>query len=276
MRQIIVGLALTFGLSLSSQAASIGLNFMEGAAADTLGATDLAGAPGYAQVNWNNSGARWSNTAEMNDDTGAPSGVLAAWDCNNTWSTSAATDTPNGRLMHRYLDATGVARDDTAPYSLWNRANQPQVRLTGLSSWMVTGGASSYEVIVYFDGDETQGRVAEYWIQEATYSGDIANLTLGPEVSPHLFGSDVENFTGTFTQVPLTADSLANAQPGNYAVFTGLTSDSILVRSEEASSPGALRATINGIQIVAVPEPSTIALLVLGGIGVGLRLRRRS
>ena len=90
-----------------------------------------------------------------------------------------------------------------------------------------------------------------------------------------MFISDEANFSGTYLQVPLTANSAANAAAGNYIVFTGLTADSFLLRTEEISG-GQVRAQINGIQIVAVPEPGTASSMTLLGLMVVAAHRRRS
>jgi hypothetical protein len=66
---------------------------------------------------------------------------------------------------------------------------------------------------------------------------------------------------------------------GQYIIFSGLTNDEILVRSQDipaglwGPSPGA---AIAGIQIIVeAPEPGTIALLTLGGFGALVAIRRR-
>ncbi len=90
--------------------------------------------------------------------------------------------------------------------------------------------------------------------------------------------SDVSNFSGTFTEVPLSANTLATAGEGNFFVFTGVSADSFILRSEEYPSGvagDALRAQINGIQIIAVvPEPVSLGLVALAGLGLLSRRRR--
>jgi hypothetical protein len=53
-------------------------------------------------------------------------------------------------------------------------------------------------------------------------------------------------------------------------IFRGLTADSFILRTEEQD----FRATINGIQIVAAPEPATaIGIVIFGLVTFALRWR---
>ena len=274
--------AVTAALAGLVSAGPIGINYVDigdpgvqNTPADALLPTESAGAPGYAQVGWNNMG-RWGATVPVNDSTGAPTGATSTWDSNNTWNDGAGTASPNAKLMHGYLDATGQTNVNDPPYQFFWNENKPEVYITGLTAWLAAQGAASYKVVVYTDGDSTSGRKGEYWLQAGT-GGDPPTL-LGPDLTSHVFVSDVSNFSGTFTEVPLSASTLSTAGEGNYFVFTGVSADSFILRSEEWPSGvagDALRAQINGIQIIAsVPEPASIGLLALAGIGLLSRRRR--
>jgi len=263
-------------------AGPIGINYVDigdpgvqNGTADALLPTESAGAPGYAQVGWNNMG-RWGQTVPINDSTGLPSGAQSTWDSNNTWHVGAGTATPDAKLMDGYLDATGEPNDNSTPYQFFNNVNKPEVYITGLSAWLAAQGATSYKVVVYTDGDEVSGRKGEYWLQSATI-GDPPTV-LGPDLTSHVFVSDTSSFSGTYTEVPLTANTADTAGQGNFFVFTGVNADSFILRSEEWPSGvagDALRAQINGIQIIpVVPEPASIGLLALTGVGLLCRRRR--
>ncbi len=283
MKQVLSALLVIAAVLLlvaSASAAAVGVNFVDsnGVGADpdngvqdgiqdSLAPADLAGAPGYEQLNWNNLG-RWGTpdfVPPLHDHAGVSTGINVTWDSNNTWRDGADLGTPNGKLMYGYIDSTGNPNQDGPPYQGFNNANKPDIRFTGLSAWLSSVGASSYSVLIYTDGDATEGRTAEYWLQSilSPPDQDFNNLTLGPDLSSHIFNKDTDNFAGTFTQIPAAANSLANAASGNYMVFDGLTADQFLVRTEERD----FRGQLNGIQIVAaVPEPSTLVLLALGGL----------
>jgi len=282
-RAPLISAAITAALAGIVSAGPIGINYVDigdpgvqNATADALLATESAGAPGYVQSGWNNMG-RWGQTVPINDSTGAPTGATSTWDSNNTWNDGAGVSSPNAKLMNGYLDATGQPNNNTSPgYAFFDNVNKPEVYITGLTSWLTAQGAASYKVVVYTDGDSTSGRKAEYWLQSATV-GDPPTV-LGADLTSHVFVSDVSNFSGTFTEVPLSANTLATAGEGNFFVFTGVSADSFILRSEEwpGVAGDALRAQINGIQIIAsVPEPASIGLLALAGLGLLSRRRRR-
>ena len=205
--------AVAAALTGVAMAGPLGINFVDlgdfvqNGAPDALLPTEAAGAPGYVQAGWNNFG-RWGASVPINDSAGPASGATATWDSANTWNDGAGTATPNAKLMHGYLDATGQTNVDTPPYQFFWNENKPEVYITGLAGWLAAQGTATYDVIVYTDGDATD-RKSEYWLQSGS-GGDPPTL-LGPDLTSHVFVSDVSNFSGTFTQVPLSANTLATA-----------------------------------------------------------------
>ncbi|HEV8604473.1 MAG TPA: PEP-CTERM sorting domain-containing protein [Tepidisphaeraceae bacterium] len=279
-RAPLLSAAVAAALTGAAWAGPIGINYVDTAddgvrdgLPDSLLPTESAGAPGYQQVGWNNMG-RWGQTVGLKDSTGAATGATSTWDSANTWNDGAGVGSPDAKLMNGYLDATGEVNDNTIPYGFFNNKNKPEVYAAGLSAWLLSQGATSYKVVVYTDGDNSSGRKGEYWLQAG--SGGDPPTILGPDLTSHVFVSDVSNFSGAFTEVPLSANTLATAGEGNFFVFTGLTADSFILRSEEYASGvagDALRAQINGLQIIAVvPEPASLALL---GIAATTLLGRR-
>jgi len=255
--------AAAIALASSAAAASIGANYVNNGTggvqdgdADSLLPEESAGAPSYAQTHWNNLG-RWGQTIGLNDSSGASSGVTVTWDSNNTWTTGSGTGTPDAKLMSGYLDATGTGSPNneygTGPgaYHFWWNENKPEAYVTGISTWLATQGVTKYDVVVYLDGDATEGRICECWLQSGV-DGDPPT-TLGSDLTSHAFLRDNANFSGTYMQVPLSANSVANAADGNYVVFTDVEADSFILRTEEKSYHGAF---ISGFQIV--PRTSAI------------------
>ena len=133
---------------LNSRAASIGANWvnnnsggLQNSATDSLSPTESAGAPPYAQTNWNNLG-RWGNPTTLNDSLGNSSGVDVTWDANWTVNLGTATTNGNLKLMYGFTEATGAANDDGPPYNGFTGANQPDARFRGLSAWLAARGWS--------------------------------------------------------------------------------------------------------------------------------------
>jgi len=250
----------------TAPAATIGINFVnngnggvQNGDADSLSPEEPAGAPGYAQTNWNNFG-RWGQTVGANDSSGAASGITFTWDSNNTWQNGADTGNPDGKLMHGYLDATGTGSGNneysTTPgayHFFWNE-NKPEVYVTGISTWLAAQGATKYSVVVYLDGDTTAGRRCECWLANGL-DGDPPT-TLGSDLTSHVFTRDSANFAGTYTQVPLSANSLGNAADGNYVVFTDVTANSFVLRTEERDFHAAFIAGFQIIPTTTVTPPA--------------------
>jgi hypothetical protein len=115
---------------------------------------------------------------------------------------------------------------------------------------------SSYDIIVYFSGDTT-GRGATLNVGSTTYDFTAMGTAA------------IAGGNALFTQATDTTGSSPTA--ANYAIFTGLTGSSQTL-DFIASVAGA--GGISGFQIVAVPEPSSMALAVVGGFGVLLMNRR--
>jgi hypothetical protein len=269
----------------TASSATIGLNFLRGAGADAPGmqdalansllATDVAGAGAYAQANWNNLGFQGTNIAVL-DSAGAATTVAVNWTSGNAWSqggggTPTAQGSPDPNLMNSYLDNNGNANVAIVnPYNIYTGSanNKPLVYLAGLGAWMAAQGAVAYDLVIYSDGDATSGRVGEYWAVNATGTPDA--LTVGPDLSTHVFVCDIQNFIANpvYSGVPLSVQNNAlpgvAAQmiaqygnfPGNYTVLQSLTNDTVLLRSQRNNT----RAPINALQIIprATILPATI------------------
>jgi hypothetical protein len=128
-----------------------------------------------------------------------------------------------------------------------NTASTDTLSLSGMSS-------SLYNVIVYFSSDQ-DGRTGTISDGATTYSFST------------IMRNQVDNNPNvTFIQ---TTDTGSGNPGANYAVFSGLSGSSQTFTLATSAGMG-----IAGMQIVAAPEPGTLALAGIGGLGL-LVWRRR-
>jgi len=231
---------------------------------------EMAGAPGFAQTNWNNLD-RWGDlTSGIIDYTGADSGLHIQWD--SVWCYSsgayATLGTPDGKLMDGFdtTDWAGGPPDPWTAGSVYGGAfnQKPAEYVGGIQAWLAAKGATSYSVVLYVQGWHGWYGTSEHWVQAVT-GGNPSwwNMTVGGDLTPRIFCQDNGPFNGTYTQVPSTSTNYANKTgSGDYIVFNGLTNDAILIQNVEPV--GDYQAgKLFGFQIVATPAtPITSAPLI--------------
>ena len=185
---------------------------------------------------WNNSqGAGVANLlANDGSSSGVSLGFSSAW---GAWGIGGVSGPDaDGTYNKSIFDGYGNGGLDT-------------LSLSGISF-------SQYNVIVYFSSD-ADGR-----------AGTVSDGTTTYDFSTIMRNQVNNNPNVTFIQ---TTDT-TGANPGaNYAVFSGLTgaSQTLTLNSGAVAGMG-----IAGMQIVAVPEPGTMALAALGGASLLFRRRR--
>jgi hypothetical protein len=256
-------------LSGMAQAENISIDWFGGSAAGTgagnqtqMLPTDVAGVVPLG--NWNSfidDPAIASETFNLNLSNGAPSGAtITITGSPNDWDTNInETLSPNHKMMLGYVDT--------------NNTTITNLAITGLPASVTTGG---YNVIVYYDGENgTEHRVGRYEVNGVSQWGKDAGLA----------------FSGTFTQGQTSVDPLAgggaqlNNLPatvpvpaGNYMVFGPLSGPDFTLRAQASvTQSGTARAAINGLQIIQIPEPATMALIGVGVViaSAGVVVRRR-
>lgn len=286
-----LGLAFAAWTPGSLHADVISVNFIGTAGANgTLGSSDLAGitsaraaAQGFTLSenafvdNWSNADGAAGNLSSLTTSSGLASSVSISWNAQTVWTLPDTTIGPNNAgganpaMMRGYLDFLGDGIGATTT-----------VAVAGIQ----LAPATTYDVIVYFDGDNgNDWRVANYRLFD---SNGYDQTLFGEDSEGVNFNGAVdasggnENFGGYF-QHPLSTGTGNQVWPvvgnnnneGNYVLFQGLTGSSFNI--EAWGSSNLLRAPVNGIQIIGastVPEPSSLALVLLGLVGL-LRLRPR-
>ena len=227
---------------------------------DAMLPSDMAGVAPFAQTNWNNFGARGAGTFTLTNSVGGTAPIVANWDSGHADSTgtSAGLGTGDGKMMDGFLYSwnPGSAPRDPTGNSAGNSSigDKPLVYLRGLNSWYKSEGAEGYGIVVYTTG-YSFFEIGEYWLESVTGDALTSNMVSGADLTPHYFTRDTSAFLGTYLQATST-DINNPTTAGNYASFTGLTNDAVLIR---VYSTG-YSAGMNGFQLVpifpAAPTPT--------------------
>ena len=217
----------------------VGLNFGADEAGGALVATDVAGAPGVAQANWNNLNAlSGSSSALVGDAAGTAQEIATTveWTSNGTWASTGrgeennALTGANRTLMTGYLD-TGADTTST-------------VTLSALPEEL-TEAEYGYDVYVYGLGG-VAGRGGSYRMVDP-FSGAV--------LRSYIKAQSPENPT-EHVMVPTTDPNAWGA--GTYLVFRNLEAGSIRIEATTVDPWGfgsPNRAPINAVQLVPATEP---------------------
>lgn len=266
IRSAIVAGLLAIGMTTAlAQTNLVGVNFVNygGLGIDNTNPASLlpsesAGAPGYAQVNWNNlakSGDGFTNGVVLTNSLGAATTLFINWDGGWTDSSGTATSlgSPDGKLMDGSLASSTTANTvGTSVYgSAWNE--KPLVYVSGLQSWYQAQGAEAFGVVVYRNAHNWWD-TSVAWIQSVTGSPTNNTMAGGADLTPRLWNSQNTIFAGTYVQIPATATNQANEYygGGNYCTFIGITNDAVLIRTGDFTDSGWGNSPLNGFQIVPV------------------------
>lgn len=171
-------------------------------------------------------------------------------------NSAGAATTADISVTSTWLDNNifwGANLSGTENHNLMSGGFQIRDRIVTVSLTNLTASVgATYDLYVYFSHFGTTESATNTLSGGATGSNTIISST----------------FSGTFTD--------GTNGTGHYARFTGLTADAFTLTTARTSGPGnSLFTSVAGIQLVAVPEPSSSALL-LGGIGFILLRRRRA
>ena len=213
-----------------------------------LSSTQVAGV--VQQDNWNTFSASATGTA-LNDDTG-------------TATTATLTFSPNQSYFGGNLN-DGVPGDAILTsgeiYNGWPNSGSGAYQGTSITVSNIP--YARYDVYVYADTD-TSNRLQTVELTPTGGSASYQSYNLDNALTTWTISNNTWNGSGT-------APTLANA---NYSEFTGITPNGFKLLF---GAPG--NGAINGIQIVqasAVPEPATLGLMVLAGVGILLAKRRHT
>jgi hypothetical protein len=247
----VISMALTLGVSADTV---ISVNW-SGDQRAVMAPTDVAGVVRAANWNTITNGAAASLTPIYADGTLAtgvsitPSEITFA--NRGTISSSVSGDT---KLFNGVEDISSTA------------SNAFSISVTGLSF-------AEYDVYVYRRA-ENLGRAGSFTIGDTTYYvGSNGSHGDNPTDETGYVLSTDTTYDGALSSAGGTV--LSDVDQGNYVKFSGLTGSSFTLDMGALSDDSAPRSKVAGIQIVAIPEPATIGLVGLTGIGLFLARRFR-
>ena len=221
----------------------ISVNFQGGGNPST--GPDVTSTAGYVPAdNWNNGTGASGTVSNLIDSTGTTTSTDVTWTTNNLWDLANGNGSGGDQdMMSGYLD-----NFDVGSHAITISGLQPN---------------KGYDVYVYFNrGNATySGLSATDGISNNTYYGFDNGSSYA--TNGYLLSSD-DNI----------GDGWTTANVFLYEDYTGST----LTITDPANpgAPGTWKSYVQGIQIVmTVPEPSSTALLGLGGVALMLRRRRK-
>jgi len=206
----------------------------------------------YDASDWNNYDGlvKVGTMSNLIDNTGTA--TTAEFKCDTGTNGLASNDDPhtsqNARLVQQYFD---TVQNTTSKFTV-----------TAIPY-------TQYDLYYYHDGPSTDPT-----------RGIKVTVNGGTPYYSHEYSTNIPQY-GTaddFVEYHNTNETTAQGSVGgHYMLLKGLSGDLEILVQAPSNSPwnGTARAPTSGFQIVEVPEPATMALMALGGLGLLLKRRRR-
>lgn len=251
----LVAVAVTLG---AASAASISINFAENAGNQSFAGGTNLGPLGTDSSNWNNTadGGLTLTGDTINgliDDSGAATTANITWSAQGVWYNDQGISGDANKQNVGYLD-DGLSANGPGIQITVTNIPYAQYKIYGLFSSDI---GNTNATVTLLDFDVNSGN----WV----FGGAAADNTLSG------YGSIADNNAAHGTDFTEITSSVI----GNYWTMGGLTSSTLTIDGQTTLNGGNVpRGTLSGLIIEQVPEPSSAALLGLGGLALILRRRK--
>ena len=251
---IIIGLL----AGTEAQAQKYGINFLGNTPADTI-----TGAAGVVSISgWNNIANQTYSSGTITADNFSTANLTLSGSAANGWRSSGTGNGGNGSLMDGYMDITAGGTG------------------TAVISGLVSG--QLFDIYLYTFGDQVRpsnggDKLPNYSVNGTTYY--VPTLGVGTSTFNATAATVGGSFSGFIQATTYNANfntATANASDfGNYIKIKNVAATGGILTIAGGSDTTTWRSPLNGIELVAVPEPTTLALSAVGLTMLGL-IRRRN
>ena len=218
----------------------------------------VTGAAGpLGNTNWNRTSTASSVAPlALSDDAGNPTTATLSWSSSNHWTNGDGNGTEDTKLAHAYLDDGEGGASITIESIPYTRYTVYGLIASGQNSHTNTYTTLDFQI----NGTD--------WVIGSIIDGDAG--TSNNTATAH---GGVGSAGGGWDEI--LGDGAGNqTQVGNYWIWEGGNTPTLTVNGQQRD--GNSRGSITGliIQEVVVPEPGSLALLLIGAGCVARRLRR--
>ncbi len=239
-RTLAVALSLIFVAASLRAQVTIGINF-------TAGTTPLSSSaqPGViAGANWNNVNGSSGSNISLVDGSGGATSIQLTFNSQGSYGSFGVPQTSNSATNQMYTGAIFTSGGTVVT-----------ITLSGIPYGI-------YDIYTYASAD----------------SSNNSTLSIGTGSTRYYYSSGGTS-NSSATDLLLTTSTNSGSPtmgPAQYQLFSGLTGSSVTFTTTGGAG-GVLSNNVFGLELVAVPEPSTVALgLGLSALGLVWAKRRRA
>ena len=242
----------------TANAQNFGVNFLGNTPSDPI-----TGAAGVVSLTgWNNIANQTYTSGTITADNFSTANLTLSGSAANGWRSSGTGNGGNGSLMDGYMDITAGGTG------------------TAVISGLVSG--QLFDIYLYTFGDQVRpsnggDKLPNYSVNGTTYY--VPTLGVGTSTFNATAATVGGSFSGFIRATTYNANfntATANASDfGNYIKIQNVAATGGILTIAAGSDTTTWRSPLNGIELVAVPEPTTLALSAVGLTMLGL-IRRRN